>query len=303
MITLYKFQQTKNFGLHLEQLKEPDILFRMPAGEWHIKSAPSEATYGLIVAYVQLSGSIGEDLTGLAIIKDALDRQGLKLLIVIPYLPGARQDRFQPGEAFSAKVYAKLINGIGAEKVLCLDPHSDVMPALIDNCVVTDIRRAVANLSSLITGVRIPLWDGVIAPDAGAAKRAQKIADLLNIPLFQATKKRDPDTGKLSKFGCEDIVMDGLNLLVVDDICDRGGTFIGLAEAIRAQKPSMPIEADPDRLVHHRLDLWVTHGVFAPGSEKLREYYRYIFTTDSCLPQTQGVVTATVKMLEHMLES
>jgi len=59
------------------------------------------------------------------------------------------------------------------------------------------------------------------------------------------------------------------NFLIVDDICDGGGTFIGLGEAIKKINPSA------------KLELFVTHGFFTKGLDKLLKLYDTIYTTDS----------------------
>jgi phosphoribosylpyrophosphate synthetase len=53
----------------------------------------------------------------------------------------------------------------------------------------------------------------------------------------------------------------------VDDICDGGGTFTGLAITM-----GLPRE---------RVELLVSHGVFSKGAERLGQYYRLIHTTNS----------------------
>ena len=107
---------------------------------------------------------------------------------------------------------------------------------------------------------------GVIAPDKGAVARAEHVADALHLPLFKATKERDFETGKLSHFAVEPLPEAG-RLLVVDDICDGGGTFCGLAEAAGVGR--------------ERLSLWVSHGIFSGKANQLRDYYSTVYTTDS----------------------
>jgi len=179
------------------------------------------------------------------------------------YLPGGRQDRRLAGEALSAAVYADLINSCRFERVVCFDPHSDVMPALINNCVVVPPTNVVSHALGLNDGERI---DGVISPDAGAAKRATLVAEALGVPVFHALKHRDVRTKQISGFRCECLPAKG-RLLVVDDICDGGGTPKGLAEAIQIPK--------------ERLALWVSHGIFSGNSAMLGAYYSTIYTTDS----------------------
>jgi len=96
------------------------------------------------------------------------------------------------------------------------------------------------------------------------------VADALSIPVYKTEKKRDEATGKLSGFSVEPLPSKG-RFLLVDDICDRGGTFLGLAEA-----SGLPKE---------RLDLFVSHGVFShDATETLPEKFGHIYTTNSYDP-------------------
>jgi len=107
----------------------------------------------------------------------------------------------------------------------------------------------------------------VIAPDAGAEKRAGAVAYRLGLPMLHGWKTRDVHDGRISGFGLERATLAPGRVLVVDDICDGGGTFIGLGEVI-AKRKLQP-------------DLFVSHGLFTKGTAKLREFYGRIMTTDS----------------------
>jgi ribose-phosphate pyrophosphokinase len=234
-------------------------LFQMPGGEWHING---DALEGEHIAFVQ--GSSADDLMALAIWADAVHRDRGTPMALIPYLPGARQDRRLPGEALSTRVYADMINSMQLKRVVYLDPHSVAMPA----CLANGVEAALPPVVSAAVGdatLLVP-FAGVIAPDAGAAKRAAAVAELFGVPCFQALKHRDPKTGKLSGFSCETLPPAG-RLLIVDDICDGGGTFKGLAEAT-----GLPRE---------RLALYVSHGIFSKGAETLDKHFSAIYTTDA----------------------
>jgi len=56
--------------------------------------------------------------------------------------------------------------------------------------------------------------------------------------------------------------------LIVDDICDGGGTFLGLGEELKKKN------AGP-------LFLAISHGIFSKGFDELVKVYEQIFTTDS----------------------
>lgn len=231
-------------------------VMHFPGGETHIK-VPDGIPHG--TTWIALMrGADADDLATLGMWADIAKSRGEKAYALIPYLPGARADR---GEPFGAKVYANIINSFGLDGVVCLDPHSPVMPSLINNLITVDHTDMV--LQGLIGSGD---FAGVIAPDKGAAERASNIAAALNVPWFQAEKTRDFATGKLTGFTCEPLPEDG-PLLVVDDICDGGGTFMGLADAT-----GLPSD---------RLALWVTHGVFSGEAWKLSQHFGWIACTDS----------------------
>lgn len=251
-ITLYERRRGGHTLVHANH-----NAFQFPGGEAHVVLDPTTTVQ---VAYVQ--GASGDDLFQLAIWVDACKRHGgLTTVLALPYLPAARQDR---GSPLSVKVYADFINSLNIDHVVALDPHSDVAPALYDRLTVvplTDLR-----IWDYLKGQ----FDGVIIPDVGAVKRAEAVADRLGLVTYQASKKRDFATGKLSGFHCEPIPPD-THMLVVDDICDGGGTFIGLAQAIR----------DQGNTQIRNLSLWVTHGIFSKGVDDLENFYTGIYNTDS----------------------
>lgn len=185
--------------------------------------------------------------------------------LVIPYFPGARQDR-RDGTPLTVKMYADIINSFQCDEVEIWDPHSDVTPALINNCkIVSSADILLRYLSRAGAGV----YTGIIAPDAGAAKKAFKVAQNNNLKFTQASKNRDTATGKLSGFDVP-VVEDG-TWLVVDDICDGGGTFLGLADKFFEKNPNS------------KLHLYVTHGIFTAkgGVKPLLEKYEKVITTNS----------------------
>ena len=249
-----------------------------PAGEQHIKT---QAGSTQTPSHVLISGADANDFVSAAMWIDHARQGGHAVTAQIPYLPGARQDR---GTPFGAQVYANLINSMGADRVVCFDPHSLVMPALVENLAVVHSDEVIA--------ASLPPHDrgyvGVIAPDAGAVERARRAADALGLPLYRATKERDFATGKLSTFQCEALPESG-RLLVVDDICDGGGTFMGLAQATGLPK--------------ERLDLWVSHGVFSGRAAQITSAYGRIFTTDSHPGHGNPDVNATVIPLAAFLEA
>ncbi len=152
--------------------------------------------------------------------------------LYMPYIPNARQDRVKTEEdVFTLKYFASVINSLGLRSVTVLDPHSTVSEALIDRIVINKptelIKKAIE---------RIALLEGeapsMFYPDEGAGKRYSGMIDL---PYAFGIKKRDWKTGRilgLDIAGDTDNIS-GKNILIVDDICSRGGTFYHSAKRLK----------------------------------------------------------------------
>lgn len=209
---------------------------------------------------------------------DALRRHDatVKIHASIPYFPYARQDRVcNPGEALSVALFTKLLNAMELESVGLLDPHSDVTPALVKNSVVytqQDFLEEILAFQRLgIDTDRIVL----IAPDAGAVKKTKALSSYLESralvsEYMTATKVRNLETLEITETRFDGDVKDR-NVLVIDDICDGGRTFIELAKQLRAQGCK-------------QLSLFVTHGIFSYGVDELMKWYDKVYTTDSFHP-------------------
>lgn len=190
--------------------------------------------------------------------------------LFVPYFPYARQDRVTAADtAFSLKVVAKIINGLGFDEVIICDPHSDVTPALVENIRVVPQLALVRGHTALDTFL-VDNQSVVIAPDAGAVKKAAKVAQHYKAPLVTASKLRDVETGEILRTELSSPVPDYSACVIVDDICDGGRTFIELARALRdAGAP--------------KVCLYVTHGIFSQGMDVFSGLIDAVFCTDSFL--------------------
>ncbi len=216
--------------------------------------------------------------------------------LVIPYFPGARQDRVMSlGEPFTVKVYADILNNANVKSVTIFDPHSDVTPALINNCRVVSNHKFIKQVMCDLQKDKITL----ISPDGGALKKVYDLSKYLyshfqlysdkkfEIEVIECSKKRDVTTGKLSGFKVYEDDLEGKDCLIVDDICDGGGTFVGLAKELKAKGAG-------------DLYLAVSHGIFSKGFSGLNGYFKQIFTTDSFKGQRANNVTE-IKLKDGLL--
>ncbi len=237
--------------------------FIFSGGEPHIK-IQSDFDINEAVTITHRLNSFN-DLGLLCVTVDALRRMHVRLInLFIPYFPGARQDRVMiPGEALSVKVYADILNAMNLTKIIVFDAHSEVTPALVNNCEVIANHKFIAEVLK-ITGSKVKL----ISPDGGALKKIYKVSEFLGgLEVVECSKSRDVKTGKLSGFKVYNDDLQGTNCLIVDDICDGGGTFIGLAEELKKKNAG-------------KLFLAVSHGIFNKGFDDLK-CFDGIFTTDS----------------------
>jgi ribose-phosphate pyrophosphokinase len=234
-------------------------------------------------------------LGGIFWVQSLIERGHRAPELIVPCVFGARQDRINvSGDVlFTIKSVAGIINSLGCPKVFTLDPHSEATAAAIDRCIAfsaDDIFKFFRNNLVEEAGrqgydgtFELGFYDAVVAPDGGAGKRAGAVAKSLGVPVLQAWKHRDVKDGRITGFGVEDTSNLFLGkpaeyvprVLVVDDLCDGGGTFVGLGGVLDAEGLDS--------------DLYVTHGLFTRGTSILQPWFQRIFCTDSVAAQRPDV--------------
>ena len=169
----------------------------------------------------------------IALVKHLKSKARCRIWLNLPYVPNARMDRVKNSdEVFTLKAFADTINWLGFEGVTICNPHSTVSEALFDrvsvdfDCVVEDVKRVLDTSPNKI--------DVLYFPDEGACKRQGDLLKDFNLPVAFGIKKRDWMTGKILGIdiaGYDDLK--GKNVLMVDDICSRGTTFVKSAEKLK----------------------------------------------------------------------
>lgn len=169
------------------------------------------------------------ELFALICVKKHLDRHftNLHAVLIMPYIPHARMDRVKSDEdVFTLKYFCEVINSLKFDVVWVRDAHSNVSLALIDNVCDMGVRPYIRQ------AIELSGANAMFYPDEGAMKR---YSDQSELPYAFGMKKRDWQTGKilgLDIINPENIV--GKDVLIVDDICSRGGTFYHSAKALKA---------------------------------------------------------------------
>lgn len=175
-----------------------------------------------------------EFLTLIYLVKHLRAHDVNNIYLYMPYIPNARMDRVKnPEDVFTLKYFAELLNSLNLSRVEVLDPHSSVSEALINNiCIITPNQYIKETLE------RIALYDHkknsiiMFYPDSGSVKR---YADMVQLPYAFGIKRRDWKTGKIEGLDVAGAVdqIAGKDILIVDDICSKGGTFYHSAKKLK----------------------------------------------------------------------
>lgn len=272
-------QLTPNFNLSSGSYS----VMQFPSGEIQVTLNTNTATR---FHPIRITGSIlsSDRLMELLQLADAI-RNNWRVTdveLVMPYCAYSRQDRIcNEGESFSLKVFAQLINSCNFSKVVTWDNHSDVSTALINNCFNLHVREVLSRNRSNFPG---PSWraendvskyDYYISPDAGSNKKVFSCSQYFKTPMIRADKIRDVSSGRIldtQVFVTSD-QLKNKTVLIIDDICQGGRTFEELAKAIKVIEPSCTIH------------LYVTHGFFNAGFNKMKEAGISRFITTNSVPQ------------------
>lgn len=280
--------------IYLDGQKEDSLVehITFPTGEKHIRIKELRGAHGpfddeVVLVYNDPSGDIMKLGMAVNICRQA---EVPKITVIMPFVPYARQDEvYVEGDPLSIQVFAKFLNSLAVDKVIITDPHSKVTPALIDNVqIIYQHQLAAIAVRELAENLMFPI--AIVAPDLGAAKKIKHLQSYLKsyynliVTTVQCDKTRDPKTGKITGFKILDGNPSGRHCLIVDDICDGGFTFLGLSKALEI----LDIEGQ---------SLYVTHGIFSKGTDKLLDVFDHIYTTDS-FPKQPGV-----KVIEIYKES
>lgn len=205
--------------------------------------------------------------------------------LVIGYMPYSRMDRTnEKNTAFSLKVLTQLLSEqtSALKEIFVLDPHSPETLSKFKEygMKVQEIDYSLADEVMEFANVNLDeTW--IVFPDRGAANRY----DYYKYPnVIICEKTRNFATGAIESVKPDIARFDGTsvikgmypkgmkqNLIVIDDLCSYGGTFIKALEAIEKHPQ---INFDKAWLI-------VTHAEKAMEEGKVLEKYDKVFYTDS----------------------
>ena len=199
---------------------------------------------------------VDEHLMELLIYLDCLRRASAKrITAVIPYFGYARQDRKDEGRVpITAKLVANLITAAGADRILAIDLHAQQLQGFFD--IPVDHLTGELVLSRYFRDKKIEQLT-VVSPDVGNIKIASRYASHLSGDLAIVHKRRLSG----SEVQAQELigVVEGRNVLMVDDMITTAGTVCSAANLVKERGAKS-------------IYIGATHGVFAPGAvEKLNK--------------------------------
>ena len=156
---------------------------------------------------------------------------------VIPYYPGARQDKRKgrTREGITAGLFARLMQSAGVDRVMTVEIHNDSIAGMFT--------PSMAHLENVFLTRQLVAWlrerkltgEVVVSPDLGYLERARAYAEELSADLAALSKERDysqPNQIFRSTLIGE---VKGRNVLLVDDIVDTAGSVVSAIEELKQQ--------------------------------------------------------------------
>ena len=225
-----------------------------------------------------------DNLMQLLICMDALKRASARrITAVIPYFGYARQDRKTDGRTpISAKLVANLICSAGVDRVLTVDLHAGQIQGFFDiptdnlfgsPVMVDDIKERYGSKDLI-----------VVSPDVGGVVRARSLAKRLEADLAIVDKRR-PEAGKSEVMNIIGDVS-GKRCIMLDDMCDSGGTLANAAAALK-EHGAKSVAA------------YVTHGVLSNNAVQRIEksVLDELVMTDSIQPSEDAIKSKSIRIL------
>lgn len=180
-----------------------------------------------------------------------VSKHGFKPFLIVPFLPYGRQDKDVSNETtFALNTFLHVLTSSKLfQQISTIDAHNSE--------VVFDYGLMNIPANAYLEGVlRLTQPDVICFPDKGATTRGYSTEGR---PSLHLDKVRNQSTGAIEglEYNGE---MDLTNrvVLIVDDICDGGKTFIEAAKLLYAKGA-------------FRVCLFTTHGIYSKGVKVLKD--------------------------------
>lgn len=225
---------------------------------WHIPEL--DPTETVQVQFIFEPGTTSEaEVFHLLQIGMLLQAQKRPAILTMPFLPYGRQDHPIYNDCtFALHAFGELLRLCDFQEVRTIDAHSNVLSSyvpLTNDDAHLEVWSAASDCDASV----------FCFPDSSAAKRYETRARSIVLD-----KDRDPATGNITGMVLQSgQINPNDSVLIVDDICDGGRTFIEACKLIKRLEPTASVH------------LYVSHGIFSKGLDVLREAgIEQIFTKD-----------------------
>lgn len=227
----------------------------------------------------------------LTVVTQALQRAGADdVLVVVPYLAYARQDRADPTQSLGLSWLGSLLRSGGVDRVACVDVHNDAAGEVLGLPLVS-VPPAPLLATALPAEWRTDVT--FVAPDEGATDRCAELALAVGAPeaIVRLRKRR-------TRAGIEHLGLEGSpgrRAVIVDDILDTGGTLVSCCHALRHEGVE-------------EIAMVVTHGLFTGQAwrELLALGVTRLWITDTVLSRNRPelvTVVPTAPLLSPLLRA
>lgn len=248
----------------------------------------NESIRGKMVYLVQSTYKpVNEKLMELLVAIDAIKRSSPKEIVcIIPYFGYARQDRkAKPRQPITARLVADLLEAAGCNRVVTIDLHAAQIQGFFsfpadDMTSIPMMAQYFAKKPGIDLNKTV-----IVSPDHGGTTRARRFAERLDCSLAICDKRRPrPNVCETTNVLGD---VDGMDCIIVDDMCDTGGSLIGAAKLLKE---------------HGAKDIYVAiaHGIFSKDAiEKIENsIIKEVICTNSIpLSEENQAKTTKIKQL------
>jgi len=270
------------YEIETKVFRDTEMLVRLPVEKLDISKPPMEELEGMDVIYVQSTAPAqSQHLIELFLtVENIKRREAKKLILVVPYLAHARQDKeFVRGEAISNQVIGKIMKNLGVDYLLTVDVHfnREVGEYIYEGINAYNVTAAGA-LARYIRDELGIISPKIIIPDYGHKPIAEFITPILGDDITFGRKVRKGES-KVTIVFPEKEDLKGRTVVIFDDMISTGTTSVATAENLKRSNAS-------------KIVLAVTHTLYMNNARDklLRAGIDKIVATDT-IPKEDSIIS------------